>query len=257
MAASSSSPLRLKYDVFISSIAEDARRRLMRHLCAALEGKKIKFYVNNFKAGYEITEALLKAIEESEVSVVVLCTSSRRCLDELKIHECRKRNGQTIIPVFYKVDPTHVRDQRGTYADAFDRQEQDLLDIMNRVQRWKDARTKSGSLCVGNVEEMESNHIGRITKDVMRILSRKAVTMMISHPDLSMLLRKRRMIYSKSKERIQIPVGTTLVPFGSGASSVEEKPTQKYFSPIFEDTNTTRYYLENLVGMKRHIDKVE
>ncbi|KAL2340314.1 hypothetical protein Fmac_008254 [Flemingia macrophylla] len=42
------------------------------------------------------------------------------CLNELvKILECREKYGHIVIPVFYHVEPTHVRHQSGTYKKAF------------------------------------------------------------------------------------------------------------------------------------------
>jgi hypothetical protein len=48
--------------------------------------------------------------------------SSKWSLEELaKIFERRKNNGQIVIPVFYQVDPSHVRNQTGSFGDAFAR----------------------------------------------------------------------------------------------------------------------------------------
>jgi len=67
--------------------------------------------------GDSIPEELLKAIEESQVALVIFSknyATSRWCLNELvKIMECKEEeNGQTVIPIFYDVDPSHVRYQR-------------------------------------------------------------------------------------------------------------------------------------------------
>ena len=90
---------------------------------AALCRKKILTFIDNsLRRGEEICSSLLKAIEESKLSVIVFSgnyASSRWCLDELvKILECKKMNGQTIIPVFYQVNPSHVRNQTETVGDS-------------------------------------------------------------------------------------------------------------------------------------------
>jgi hypothetical protein len=59
--------------------------------------------------GEEISTELIEAIESSRISIIVFSqnyASSTWCLNELvKILECKK-NGQTVLPVFYKVDPS-------------------------------------------------------------------------------------------------------------------------------------------------------
>ena len=92
---------------------------------------------------------LLKAIELSKSSVVVFSenyASSSWCLDELvKIVECRN-NGQLVLPVFYKVDPSEVRKQKGKFGAALSQHEENLKDNVVKVQRWRAALTKATSL---------------------------------------------------------------------------------------------------------------
>jgi len=60
------------------------------------------------------------AIEEAKVSIVIFSKNygnSKWCLDELvKILECKKMKGQNVLPIFYDIDPSHVRNQTGSYA---------------------------------------------------------------------------------------------------------------------------------------------
>ncbi|KAJ7951593.1 putative disease resistance protein (TIR-NBS-LRR class) [Quillaja saponaria] len=151
----------------------------LSHLCAALERKKIRFYIDyKLKTGYEIAEALIKAIEESVLSVVIFSedyASSRWCLNELvKIQECRKMNGQILIPVFYKIDPTHVRHQTGTYKVAFDTHEQDPKKDANLVKKWKDALSNTPNLAglVSSTYSFEAHFVGAISEVVYDELSR-------------------------------------------------------------------------------------
>ena len=88
---------------------------------------------------------LLKAIELSKSSIVVFSenyASSSWCLDELvKILECRN-NGQLVLPVFYKVDPSEIRKQKGKFGVALTQRE----DNVEKVQRWRTALTKATGL---------------------------------------------------------------------------------------------------------------
>ncbi|GMI65502.1 TIR-NBS9 [Hibiscus trionum] len=116
-----------RYDVFISFRGEDTRHGFTSHLYKELCRKKMEAFIDDEKLrrGDEISEALLKAIEESRGSVIVFSgdyASSRWCLDELvKIMDSKKSNPRNyfVVPVFYCVDPSDVRKQRGSFSDAF------------------------------------------------------------------------------------------------------------------------------------------
>ncbi|XP_031262907.1 TMV resistance protein N-like [Pistacia vera] len=72
MAASSSAPSNgeWKYDVFLSFRGEDTRNNFTSHLYAALSRRKIETFIDyELRRGDEISPALLKAIEESSLSI--------------------------------------------------------------------------------------------------------------------------------------------------------------------------------------------
>ncbi|CAN6698969.1 unnamed protein product [Malus baccata var. baccata] len=111
-SSSFSSPPSWEYDVFLSFRGEDTRTNFTDHFYKALDGKAITTFIDHqLKRGEEISPALLEAIEESRISIIVFSenyASSRWCLDELvRILECRKSRKQIVLPVFYKVDPSH------------------------------------------------------------------------------------------------------------------------------------------------------
>ena len=87
-SSNSSSMLSLeKYDVFLSFRGEDTRRNFTSPLYEALLQKKIETYIDyQLEKGDEITPALIKAIEDSCISIVIFSknyASSKWCLDEL------------------------------------------------------------------------------------------------------------------------------------------------------------------------------
>ena len=62
--------------------------------------------------------------------------SSSFCLDELAaILDC-KNKGLLVIPVFYKVDPSYVRHQKGSYGEAFTKQQKMVKD-KEKLRKWK------------------------------------------------------------------------------------------------------------------------
>ena len=132
MASSSSNSNPQKatvYDVFMSFRGEDTRKGFTSYLHEALiqQGYKIFFDDENLPRGKAISKGLLKAIEDSRSSIVILSENyafSSWCLTELaKIVECMESKGQIVLSIFYHVDPSHVRNQRESYRKAFEKHE--------------------------------------------------------------------------------------------------------------------------------------
>ncbi|XP_048435658.1 disease resistance protein Roq1-like isoform X2 [Pyrus x bretschneideri] len=144
-------PVQEKYDVFVSFRGEDTRRGITSHLHAALLQKKIETYIDyRLQKGEEIGPALLEAIEKSTHSVIIFSqnyASSTWCLDELvHILECKERHGQKVIPVFYDINPSDVRKQHGSYADAFAQLEKRFKDSIDKVHKWRVALKAAADL---------------------------------------------------------------------------------------------------------------
>ncbi|XP_050245519.1 disease resistance protein RUN1-like [Quercus robur] len=146
----SSSAARWKYDVFLNFRGEDTRYKFMGHLYDALTRKGIITYKDNEKLerGKAISAELLKAIEESKFAVLILSenyASSTWCLDELaKIISCKKEMGMIVLPIFHYVEPSDLRKQMGTFAQAFVKHEE--KESKERVEKWRDALTQAGNL---------------------------------------------------------------------------------------------------------------
>ncbi|XP_052185033.1 disease resistance protein RUN1-like [Diospyros lotus] len=143
---------RWKYDVFLSFRGEDARSGIFDHLYAALHQKGIVTFKDdlNLKRGEPISPALLKAIEDSRSAIIIFSkgyASSTWCLEELvKILECKETRGLTVLPLFYKVDPSDVRKQRGTVAEAFAEHEQVFREKKEKLQSWRNALTEASNI---------------------------------------------------------------------------------------------------------------
>ncbi|XP_035547080.1 disease resistance protein RPV1-like [Juglans regia] len=178
-SSSSSSPsiLPWNHDVFLSFRGEDTRNNFTAHLYDALHRKGINTYIDNeLRSGKEISQALLKAIEESRIAIIILSqnyASSTWCLDELmKILDCNKTRQQIILPVFYNVDPSEVRHQRKSFGEAFAKHQHRFNDDM-KVRRWKETLEEVANLSgfhLGNRNEAE--FINEIVEEVSRIVNR-------------------------------------------------------------------------------------
>ncbi|KAJ9676162.1 hypothetical protein PVL29_024923 [Vitis rotundifolia] len=150
-SSSSSSSFQRSYDVFLSFRGEDTRNSFTAHLYKELRTKGINTFIDDDKLerGDVISSALVAAIQNSKFSLIVLSenyASSGWCLEELvKILECMRTMGQRVLPIFYNVDPSHVRHHKGHFGEALAKHEENLR-TMERVPIWRDALTQVANL---------------------------------------------------------------------------------------------------------------
>ena len=159
-SSSSSSCPQWKYDVFLSFCGIDTRKNFTDHVYNALKEKRITTFRDDEKLerGKYISEELLKAIGESKYAIIVLSTnyaSSKWCLTELaKIVECMKNNKLTILPVFYHVEPSYVRNQMSdNLAKAFSERVEETKVNTEDVQAWKAALKDVGGIAGWHVHD--------------------------------------------------------------------------------------------------------
>ena len=157
--SSSASPSKKLYDVFISFRGEDTRRNFTSHLFAALSRKQIQTYKDDttLEKGDEVWPALVHAIENSHLCLVMFSkeyASSTWCLKELThILECKKE--REVVPVFYQIDPGHVRKQTGSYKEAFQKHKENPKLNEEVVQKWRDSLEKAANISGFHSESKE------------------------------------------------------------------------------------------------------
>ncbi|XP_060674468.1 disease resistance protein RUN1-like isoform X2 [Ziziphus jujuba] len=182
--ASSSLSFQEKYDVFLSFRGEDTRNTFASYLYAALSAKQILTFMDHeLERGDEISPTLRRAIEESKISVIIFSenyASSTWCLDELvQILECKKTREQIVIPIFYGIDPSVVRKQKGSYGVSFAELEERFRDRMEKVHQWRAALTEASNLCgLDSKDFREPGKRSRLwdVKDVCHVLERNMGT---------------------------------------------------------------------------------
>ncbi|KAF7849947.1 hypothetical protein BT93_L0098 [Corymbia citriodora subsp. variegata] len=168
------------YHVFLSFRGKDVRNNFLSHLHAALDQQGINTFLDReeLKKGEEISLALMRAIEESRVAIIVFSkdyASSPWCLEEVtKIMECKERNGLIIFPLFYKVEPREVRGGRKSYGRAMAKHESKFGKNSEKVKRWKKALFAAGSLSGWDFEDRdEAKLIHSIVKELSIHLNRR------------------------------------------------------------------------------------
>ncbi|KAJ4723826.1 Disease resistance protein (TIR-NBS-LRR class) family [Melia azedarach] len=180
MASSSSSIPQTKYDVFLSFKGEDTRDNFTSHLYSTLRRKQIQTFIDNqLVRGDKISPSIFNAIEGSNISVIIFSegyASSRWCLDELvKILECKNLRGQIVMPVFYRVDPSDVRNQTGIFGDLFSKLEECFHEKLDKLQSWRIALREAANLSGfdSHVIRPESELIEKIINNILRKLKDK------------------------------------------------------------------------------------
>ncbi|XP_044497635.1 disease resistance protein RPV1-like [Mangifera indica] len=182
MATSSSSSvsstnLQAKHHVFLNFRGPDSRHSFTSHLHEALRQKKIITFIDDkLMPGDEISPSLLNEIEGSKIAITIFSkdyASSKWCLEELvKIIECKNIHGQIVIPVFYHVCPSEVRNQTGSFGDGFAKLEERFKEQPEMVQRWKTALSQAANIsgCFLNDNTSEAEIVKKIVDNILRSL---------------------------------------------------------------------------------------
>ncbi|XP_023752523.1 disease resistance protein RPV1 [Lactuca sativa] len=184
MASNSSSASLLNhtscYDVFLSFTGEDTRNSFTDHLYTALVRAGLFTFRDNdeIDRGQQLMPEIERAIKESKASIVVLSekyANSRWCLDELLlILEQRRSFNHFVLPVFYHVDPSDVRNQRQSFAINVEGVEGSKWTEYN-VNRWKEALTEVADLTGMVVSGSETDFIAEIVGTIDSKLNSKSV----------------------------------------------------------------------------------
>ncbi|XP_068343913.1 disease resistance protein RPV1-like [Pyrus communis] len=182
-SSSSSSKSKLwNYDVFLSFSGVDTRNGFTGHLHVALTDRGYQAYIDeqDLERGEEIKEELFRAIEEARISIIVFSKSyadSSWCLDELvKIMECRYKLGRRVLPIFYHIDPTHVRKQNGDLAQAFQKHEEGICEEKDdkereakqeRIKQWRKALTEDANLSGQHLQITDNGCEAKLIREIV------------------------------------------------------------------------------------------
>ncbi|XP_074355498.1 TMV resistance protein N-like [Apium graveolens] len=140
-SVSTSTPTR--WDVFLSFRGSDTRYKFTSHLYSALDRHGVRTYMDDpeLRTGEVLSEALLQAIKDSKTYIVVFSedfASSRWCLDELvEIYNCYETMKRLVIPVYYNIDPSDVRNQTGSFKPAFEKHQTRSGSDTEKVKKWR------------------------------------------------------------------------------------------------------------------------
>ncbi|KAK9047869.1 hypothetical protein SSX86_033169, partial [Deinandra increscens subsp. villosa] len=174
MTSLSSSPVssspRCKYDVFLSFRGEDTRKTFVDHLYTTLKQHLISVYKDSetLIRGEYIRSSLFKAIKESRIAVIIFSKNyadSVWCLDELAyIMKCKDEIGLVVMPIFYDVEPSYIRNQKRKHGKAFGKQE---AKNVTRVELWRKAIYDVCNIAGWELKRFANGHESQFIKRVV------------------------------------------------------------------------------------------
>ncbi|KAM7478672.1 hypothetical protein LguiA_026885 [Lonicera macranthoides] len=190
--ASSSSTFGYNYQVFLSFRGEDTRKTFTDHLYTALDQAGLRTFIDDddIERGKRLEFELCKAIQESRISIIVFSknyASSKWCLDEvvmiLKWSRSSSSSGHEVLPVFYDVDPSDVRNQTGSIGEFFARYEEELIgseinderkkEMMEKVKVWKLALREVANLAGMVLQNQANGHEAKFIQELVKKVDRK------------------------------------------------------------------------------------
>jgi hypothetical protein len=166
-ASTSTSPC--SDQIFLSFRGEDTRKNFVDHLYTGLNYAGFQTFRDDdgIERGEHIKSELQKAIQESRIALVVLSknyASSSWCLDEIvMILKCRSTiSGYIVLPLFYHVDPSNVRNQLGSFKEAFREHEKKIEaksgemrnEWISKVEEWREALKEVADLGGMNLQDL-------------------------------------------------------------------------------------------------------
>ncbi|XP_044511593.1 putative disease resistance protein At4g11170 [Mangifera indica] len=192
MASSSSSTTVevKKHDVFLSFCGVDTRNTFTSTLCGILKSRSINVFIDDeLERGEHISSSLINEISDSMISVIILSegyASSRWYLEELvKILECRDTQKQGVIPVFYHIYPSDVRNQTGNFGEGFkklvesydkeklQRVQMTKEQFKDKVLQWKNALTEAANISGRSTQEDPFDYYlaNKVVQDIWKKLN--------------------------------------------------------------------------------------
>ncbi|MED6167352.1 hypothetical protein PIB30_001774 [Stylosanthes scabra] len=186
---SSFEPQQRPYDVFLSFRGKETRSKFLSHLHASLQNAGIYVFKDDdgIPRGKNVSFSLMKAIRESKTSIIILSPNyaySKWCLQELEdIIQCYKNKTQKLLPVFYHIDPSEVRNQTGKFGQAFENLIKRSPKLKGKEQSWRKALHEVGCIAgfVIRKSRNENEDIKKIVEDVTHMLDMKEL-FVASHP---------------------------------------------------------------------------
>jgi len=149
--ASSSSKLPRMYYVLINFNGEDIQTKFVSHLDSALSAVGFTTFLHhqNSLESMHIEPPILNLCRVAIVVFTKTYSQSAWCLHQLQLiiqwHQTYSRN---VLPVYYEIEPSDVRLQKGHFGKAFKATAQQTFSgqqLEHAMSRWSQALTKAAN----------------------------------------------------------------------------------------------------------------
>ncbi|KAG0601411.1 hypothetical protein M758_11G108300 [Ceratodon purpureus] len=140
---SSSAAMGVDYDVFLNHRGPDVKAGFVAHLDEALRDEGLNPFLDkaSLRKGDPAFRSINDALEVAKIHVAVVSkgyAESKYCLSELVD---MLRSGKPVIPVYYEVEPAHLRwVENGPFKEAFEKHKSKRSP--EQVDEWSDALRK-------------------------------------------------------------------------------------------------------------------
>lgn len=141
-----------RHEVFISVQNDDPSKYISDMIDRSLILRGVPTFkderrLREKQRGTNLGRDLKEAIGKSKISIVLLSRDyvySSWCLEELVVlMQCRQRWGLIVLPIFYELDPSDIRKQRGEAFRTVNAQRKGGV----WWRRWKSALKEAANLC--------------------------------------------------------------------------------------------------------------
>ncbi|XP_027907175.1 TMV resistance protein N-like [Vigna unguiculata] len=175
--ASSTSKLPQMYDVLINFNGEDIRRKFVSHLDSVLSAAGLTTFLHHQNAvnDMDIQQPILNLCRVAIVVFTKTYSQSAWCLHQLhqiiKWHETYCRH---VLPVYYEIQPSDVRLQKGDFGEAFKATAQQTFSpqqLEHGMSRWSHALAKAANFYGWDESTYRSDAelVDKIVKSVLNL----------------------------------------------------------------------------------------
>ncbi|GJU62054.1 Toll/interleukin-1 receptor domain-containing protein [Tanacetum coccineum] len=208
------------YDVFLSFRGIDTRLNFTDYLYEALVSENITTFLDEqeVETGEELKPELTRAIKGSRASIIVLSknyASSSWCLDELVLilEQKRKSSKYIVVPIFYHVEPTHVRKQESSFGEALlehkrrmglEKDEEKKRQAARKLESWTEALKEVAGLVGKDVN-------GRFVEDIERKCEQQSSTLVHLQNKLLKDISNKRSIEEDDVQNCTSKIETALL----------------------------------------------